>query len=177
MTLNNISPGVHAPDDIHVVIEIPAHADPIKYEVDKESGVLFVDRFMSASMRYPCNYGYIPNTLSLDGDPTDVLVMSPFSLLPGSVIRCRPLGMLRMEDESGPDAKLLAVPIEKITKQYAKVDSYKDLDPQFLASIEHFFRHYKDLEADKWVKIDGWEDVEAATNEIRESIDRYNSDS
>ena len=173
MSLKNISPGKDLPNDINVVIEIPANSQPVKYEVDKESGALFVDRFMSTAMFYPANYGYIPQTLSEDGDPVDVLVVTPIPLLAGSVIRCRPVGVLKMTDEAGPDAKLLAVPVAKLSKEYNHVESYLDLSEGLLKSIAHFFEHYKDLEPEKWVKVDGWADVEAAKEEINASVARY----
>lgn len=173
MSLKNISPGKDLPNDINVVIEIPANSQPVKYEVDKESGALFVDRFMSTAMFYPANYGYIPQTLSEDGDPVDVLVVTPIPLLAGSVIRCRPVGVLKMTDEAGPDAKLLAVPVSKLSKEYEAVESYQDLSAGLLKSIEHFFEHYKDLEPEKWVKVDGWADIDAAKEEIKASVARY----
>jgi len=169
-----VSSGVDVPSDINVVIEIPANSDPIKYEIDKKTGAMMVDRFMSTSMRYPCDYGYIPGTLSLDGDPVDVLVITPFPLIPEAVVRCRPLGMLKMTDESGVDVKILAVPINKLTPLYSKVKTYEDLPQLLLAQIAHFFEHYKDLEENKWVKLDGWASAEAAFEEILTSIERYN---
>lgn len=168
-----IGPGKKAPAEINVVIEIPSHSDPIKYEVDKETGVLCVDRFLGTAMHYPCNYGYVPATLSEDGDPVDVLVIAPFPLLIGCVICCRPIGMLQMEDESGVDAKILAVPINKLSSLYHQVRSWKDLPEQLTQSIQHFFEHYKDLEPGKWVKITGWVDSEQAQQEIQSSIKRY----
>lgn len=165
--------GVNVPEDIHVIIEIPAHSEPVKYEVNKETGVLFVDRFMNSAMRYPCDYGYIPATLGEDGDPIDVLVISPLPLLSGSVIRVRPIGLLRMTDESGNDAKILAVPIDKLTRLYQNVHTPEDLFPQQLEQIRHFFQHYKDLEEGKWVKIEGWEGVDAAKKEILAGVKRY----
>jgi inorganic pyrophosphatase len=173
MALMKVSSGKQVPDDIHVIIEIPAFSDPVKYEVDKETGALFVDRFMGTAMQYPCNYGYIPHTLSDDGDPVDVLVIAPWRLLSGSVLRCRPIGLLRMEDESGTDAKVLAVPVDKLTPLYSKVDSFRDIPEAQLAQIAHFFEHYKDLETGKWVKIDGWYGPDAAKLEITTGIDRY----
>lgn len=146
MSLLNVPAGKDLPEDIYVVIEIPANADPIKYEVDKESGALFVDRFMSTAMFYPCNYGYINHTLSLDGDPVDVLVPTPYPLQPGSVIRCRPVGVLKMTDESGEDAKLVAVPHTKLSKEYDHINDVNDLPELLKAQITHFFEHYKDLE-------------------------------
>lgn len=168
-----VKPGRDLPNDINVIIEIPAYSDPVKYEVDKESGVLFVDRFMSTAMHYPCNYGYMPKSLCKDGDPLDVLVIAPFPLLSGSVIRCRPIGILQMTDESGEDSKLLAVPINKLSELYKNIQSYKDIPQSILNGISHFFEHYKDLEPNKWVKIDGWRGVEAAHAEIHASLERY----
>lgn len=166
MSLINVPAGKELPNDIYVVIEIPANADPIKYEVDKESGALFVDRFMSTAMFYPCNYGYINGTLSLDGDPVDVLVPTPYPLQPGSVIRCRPVGMLKMTDESGIDAKLIAVPHSKLTKEYDHINEIDHLSNLLKSQIIHFFEHYKALEDGKWVKIDGWDNAQAAKREI-----------
>jgi inorganic pyrophosphatase len=172
MSLLNVPAGKDLPEDIYVVIEIPANADPIKYEVDKESGALFVDRFMSTAMFYPCNYGYINHTLSLDGDPVDVLVPTPYPLEPGSVIRCRPVGVLKMTDESGEDAKLVAVPHTKLSKEYDHIKDVNDLPELLKAQITHFFEHYKDLEKGKWVKVDGWDNAEAAKAEIVASFER-----
>ncbi|NVJ62574.1 MAG: inorganic diphosphatase [Gammaproteobacteria bacterium] len=177
MSLNKVASGRDLPNEINVIIEIPAHADPVKYEVDKESGAMFVDRFMSTCMHYPCNYGYVPHTLSEDGDPVDVLVPTPFPLMGGSVIRCRPIGVLNMTDESGTDAKLIAVPVDKLSPVYRGINEAKELSELLLNQIEHFFEHYKDLEPGKWVKIEGWADSEAAKKEILESVERYeNSD-
>jgi inorganic pyrophosphatase len=173
MSLNLVPSGKSLPDDFNVVIEIPMHGAPIKYEVDKESGAIFVDRFMSTSMHYPCNYGYIPQTLSEDGDPVDVLVVTPFALMPGVVVRCRAVGMLRMSDESGVDAKLLAVPVDKLSPLYKNVHEITDLPALTLAQIGHFFEHYKDLEPGKWVKVDGWADAQAARVEIMAGVTRY----
>ncbi len=172
MSLKNVNAGKSLPDDINVVIEIPALSPPVKYEVDKDSGAVFVDRFMSTAMFYPCNYGYVPNTLSEDDDPVDVLVVTPIPLIAGSVIRCRPVGVLNMTDESGVDAKILAVPVSKLTKEYDHVKTYVDLPKNLIKSIEHFFEHYKDLEPEKWVKVDGWDGVEAARQEILSSFER-----
>lgn len=173
MSFNEINPGKDVPHDINVIIEIPTQGDPVKYEVDKDSGLLAVDRFMATAMYYPCNYGYVPCTLSEDGDPVDVLVVTPTPLLSGSVIRCRPIGLLQMVDEHGPDAKILAVPIDKLTTLYKNVKSHEDMPPQLLAMIRHFFEHYKDLEAGKWVKIEGWHGPEVAKTEIASSVERY----
>ncbi|EHL29371.1 inorganic diphosphatase [Legionella drancourtii] len=173
MSLMRIKTGNDVPHEINVIIEIPMHSEPVKYEVDKESGVLFVDRFLSTPMFYPVNYGYIPNTLSEDGDPVDVLVVTPVPLINGSVISCRVVGMLKMTDESGVDAKLLAVPTNKLTKIYEAVQSYNDLPQHLLNSLEHFFTHYKDLEPGKWVKVDGWAGIDVAVAEIMASIARF----
>ena len=170
MSYNNIPPGKDAPNDIYVVIEIPTNSDPIKYEVDKDSDALFVDRFLGTPMFYPANYGYIPNTLSEDGDAADVMVVTPYPVVAGSVIRCRPVGMLRMEDESGMDAKIIAVPHEKLTPMYKNVQEHTDLPELLIKQIEHFFTHYKDLEPGKWVKISGWGGSEEAKQEIVKSI-------
>ncbi len=174
MILDRVPPGADVPNDINVIIEIPSHSDPVKYEVDKETGAMFVDRFMNTAMYYPCNYGYIPHTLSDDGDAADVLVVTPTPLISGSVIRCRPVGMLKMTDESGIDAKILAVPVDKLAVQYRGVKKLADMEPLLLDQISHFFEHYKDLENNKWVKIEGWVDIEEAKAEILESIERYN---
>lgn len=173
MNLDRVSPGKDIPNTVNVIIEIPSHSDPVKYEVDKETGAMFVDRFMNTAMHYPCNYGYVPHTLSDDGDPVDVLVLTPNPLISGSVITCRPVGMLRMTDESGDDAKVLAVPIDKLCQMYRKVKSLDDLPEMLLAQIAHFFEHYKDLEANKWVRINGWAGVEDAHKEIMDSVVRY----
>lgn len=175
MSLKKISSGRDIPNEVNVIIEIPMHSEPVKYEVDKESGVLFVDRFLTTPMFYPVNYGYIPNTLSEDGDPVDVLVVAPVPLISGSVIPCRVVGMLKMTDESGVDAKLLAVPTNKLSKIYQSVQSYQDLPQHLLRSLEHFFSHYKDLEEGKWVKLDGWAGPEAAFKEIMSSVAHFNN--
>ena len=176
MGLEHVEAGPNLPDDFNVIIEIPANSPAVKYEVDKKTGTIMVDRFVGTSMHYPCDYGFIPHTLSEDGDPVDVLVISPLPLHPGVVIRCRPVGMLRMTDESGPDAKLLAVPVDKLTKQYSNVHKPEDLGEDFLARVKHFFEHYKDLEKGKWVKIDGWDNIDAARKEIIASEKRYQAD-
>lgn len=173
MSLNLVPSGKEMPEDIYVVIEIPQNADPIKYEIDKASGAIFVDRFMSTPMFYPCNYGYINNTLSLDGDPVDVLVPTPYPLIPGSVIRCRPVGVLKMSDEAGQDAKLVAVPHSKLTKQYEHINDVHELPELLKAQIRHFFERYKELEAGKWVKVEGWGDKSEAIAEIEASVVRY----
>ncbi|NVM79178.1 inorganic pyrophosphatase [Duganella sp. SG902] len=173
MSLNKVSSGKDLPNDFNVIIEIPMNADPIKYEVDKESGAIFVDRFMGTAMHYPCNYGYVPNTLSLDGDPVDVLVITPFPLIPGVVVRCRPIGVLKMTDESGEDAKVLAVPVDKVLSIYSHWQKPEDLNELRLRQIQHFFEHYKDLEKGKWVKIDGWYGPEEAKQEILAGVANY----
>lgn len=174
MNLDRVSSGKDVPNDFNVIIEIPAHGEPIKYEVDKATGAMFVDRFMSTAMHYPCNYGYVPHTLSDDGDPVDVLVITPNPLATGVVVRCRPVGMLKMEDEAGIDAKVLAVPIDKLTALYRDIESPRDLPESILNQISHFFEHYKDLEAGKWVKVKGWVGAAEAKTEILDGVKRYN---
>ena len=171
MNLDRVGSGKNLPDDINVIIEIPSHSDPVKYEVDKETGALFVDRFMNTAMFYPCNYGYIPHTLSDDGDPVDVLVVSPYALISGSVVQCRPVGMLKMTDEAGEDAKIIAVPHDKM---YDDVNDVTDLPERLLEQLAHFFEHYKDLEKNKWVKIEGWVGIDEAKAEIMVSVERFN---
>ena len=173
MNLERVTAGRDVPNDVNVIIEIPMNANPVKYEVDKATGAVFVDRFMSTAMHYPCNYGYVPRTLSGDGDPVDVLVISPFPLITGVVLRCRPVGMLRMRDEAGEDTKLLAVPIDKLTSQYRGIRSPRDVPPTRLAAITHFFEHYKDLERGKWVKVQGWVGAAAAKKEILDGMARF----
>jgi len=173
MSLDRVPAGSNVPDDCNVIIEIPMLSDPIKFEVDKETGAVFVDRFMSTAMHYPCNYGYIPQTLSKDGDPCDVLVLSPVPLITGVVVRCRPIGMLEMQDEAGGDAKILAVPIDKLTGLYRAIRSASDLPEITTRQISHFFEHYKDLEPGKWVRIAQWTGPEEAKNEIVASVARY----
>ena len=175
MNLDRVSSGVNLPNDINVIIEIPAHSDPVKYEVDKETGAMFVDRFMSTAMHYPCNYGYIPHTLSDDGDPADVLVVTPIPLISGSVIRVRPVGMLKMTDESGDDAKILAVPVDKLSREYREISNIRQMSRTLLDAISHFFEHYKDLEDGKWVRVDDWLDVDDAKKEIMESVERFDN--
>ena len=175
MNLDRVDAGRDVPNDVNVVIEIPMNGDPIKYELDKATGAVFIDRFMSTSMHYPCNYGYIPRTLSGDGDPVDVLVVTPFPLIPGVVVRCRPVGMLKMIDEAGNDEKLLAVPIDKLTPIYRNVQSPRDLPELTQSQITHFFEHYKDLEPGKWVQVQGWVDAEEAKKAILDGLSRYAS--
>ncbi len=173
MNLDRVPAGRDVPNDCNVIVEIPMLGDPIKYEVDKETGAVFVDRFMSSSMHYPCNYGYIPRTLSHDGDPCDVLVLSPMPLITGVVVRCRPIGMLKMDDEAGSDSKVLAVPVDELTGIYRSVQSPRDLPEVTTQQIAHFFEHYKDLEPGKWVRVSSWVGAEEAKREILEGIDRY----
>jgi inorganic pyrophosphatase len=175
MGLDLVATGRDVPNEINVIIEIPKDAEPVKYEVDKATGAIFVDRILSTPMRYPCNYGYVPHTLCGDGDPADVLVILPLPLIPGSVIRCRPVGMLQMTDEAGTDTKLLAVPIDKVFAGYSHIQDIAQVSQHWLDRIGHFFEHYKDLEKGKWVKLDGWQGVDAARREIVESIERYNA--
>ena len=174
MSLDKVTPGKNPPEDFNVIIEIPMNADPVKYEVDKESGAIFVDRFMSTSMHYPTNYGYVPQTLSGDGDPVDVLVITPVPLIPGVVVRCRVLGILKMEDEAGMDGKVLAVPVDKVLAIYSQWKKPEDLNPLRLKTIAHFYEHYKDLEPNQWVKIIGWEGPESAKKEVMDGIANYN---
>jgi inorganic pyrophosphatase len=173
MTYSKIPAGENLPDDFNVVIEIPACHDPIKYEIDKDCDALFVDRFVATPMFYPANYGYIPGTLSEDGDALDVLVVSPYPVVPGSVIRSRPIGMLVMTDEAGPDAKLIAVPHHKLTTLYDKVKEVEDLPDLLRKQTEHYFENYKTLEDGKWVKVEGWKDAAAARAEVIASRERY----
>jgi inorganic pyrophosphatase len=173
MSLNKVSPGKNLPEEFNVIIEISMNADPIKYEVDKDSGAIFVDRFMGTAMHYPCNYGYIPQPIAGDVDPVDVLVITPFPLIPGVVVRCRALGMLKMQDEGGEDAKLIAVPVTKILPIYSEWKDTSDINPLSLNQIKHFFEHYKDLEAGKWVKVQGWGNVADAHKEITDGVAAY----
>ena len=173
MSLDNVTPGDKVPEAFNVIIEIPMNGDPIKYEVDKESGAIFVDRFMNTAMHYPTNYGYVPKTIAGDGDPVDVLVVTPVPLMPGVVVPCRAIGILKMTDEAGEDGKVLAVPTNKILSLYSRWEKPEDLNPMRLKTIEHFFEHYKDLEPGKWVKVQGWEGRDAAHKEILDGIANY----
>ncbi|MEP0518916.1 MAG: inorganic diphosphatase [Hyphomicrobiales bacterium] len=172
MNLDKISIGKNPPEDINVIIEVPIGDEPIKYELDKDSGALFVDRFLFTPMRYPGNYGFVPHTLSDDGDPADVIVANTRPLMPGSVINCRPVGVLVMEDESGGDEKILAVPSSKLTQRYEHVKDHTDLPEITLKQIGHFFEHYKDLEPNKWVKVVGWEGSATAKRMLSEAVER-----
>ena len=173
MNLDRVTSGRNLSDDFNVIIEIPQHGEPIKYEMDKETGAMFVDRFMSTAMRYPCNYGYIPHTLSEDVDPVDVLVITPVPLITGVVVRCRPVGVLKMTDEAGADSKLIAVPIDKLCGLYKAVHKPEDLPSLVLSQIAHFFEHYKDLEPGKWVQVEGWGGADDARAEIAAGVERY----
>jgi inorganic pyrophosphatase len=170
MILSAIPIGENPPEDINVIVEVPLGGEPIKYELDKDSGAMFVDRFLYTSMRYPCNYGFIPHTLSNDGDPTDVLVVGQRALMPGAVVRARPVGVLMMEDEAGIDEKIVAVPHQRLTRYYDQIKDYTDLPQVLQDRIPHFFAHYKDLEPDKWVKILGWDTRVKAQQLITEGI-------
>ena len=172
MRLDAIPIGKNPPDDINVIIEVPIGGEPIKYELDKASGTLFVDRFLHTPMRYPGNYGFVPHTLSLDGDPIDVLVANTRPIIPGAVINVRPVGVLKMEDESGGDEKIIAVPSAHITQRFDGVINFGDLPDITVKQIEHFFAHYKDLEPGKWVKILGWGDAAQARKMILDGIER-----
>lgn len=175
MDLSKIPVGKNPPDDCNVVIEVPLGGEPIKYEIDKPSGAMFVDRFLYTSMRYPCNYGFIPHTLSEDGDPMDVMVIGSRALVPGAVVAVRPVGVLLMDDEKGMDEKLIAVPHNRLTQYYDKVIEYTDLPEILVDRIQHFFEHYKDLEPNKWVKITGWKDKETARDLTLQAIERAKS--
>lgn len=173
MNLEKIGPGKNIPNDFNVVIEISAHSAPIKFELDKEADIMVVDRFLGTSMCYPVNYGFVPQTLSEDSDPVDALVVAPFSLPFGTLIHCRALGMLKMEDESGVDAKIIAVPIEKVCPMYSNIKRIEDLPLLLLDQIKHFFEHYKDLEKNKWVKVQCWTDLASAHKELNDGVARF----
>lgn len=172
MGLADITAG-KVPDEMNVIIEIPANSTPIKYEVDKDTSTVWVDRFMATAMFYPANYGFVNQTLGLDGDPVDVLVITPYPLQAGVVIRCRPVAVLNMSDDGGQDAKVIAVPVDKLTPIYKDVKDLADVPVLLKAQIQHFFEHYKDLEPGKWVKIEGWGDVNAAKQELLDGVARY----
>jgi len=172
MRIDAIPVGDNPPHEVNVLIEVPTGGEPIKYEMDKDAGTMFVDRFLYTPMRYPGNYGFIPHTLSDDGDPIDVLVPTQRPIMPGAVMACRPIGVLTMEDEAGMDEKIIAVPTSKLTRRYDEVLEVKDLPEITLKQISHFFEHYKDLEDDKWVKIQGWGDAAKAREMIEEAIGR-----
>lgn len=173
MSFRSLWPGIDAPDKFNVIIEIAAYSTPVKYEMDKDSNLLHVDRFLSTSMHYPCNYGYVPGTLSQDGDPVDVLVVTPFALQPACVIEVRPVGMLEMTDEKGQDRKILAVPTEGLIDIYNHVQDYSDLPASLLKKIEHFFVHYKDLDGGKWSKVEHWLGLKETIAEIKDGIHAF----
>ena len=173
MRIDAIPIGVNPPHDVNVIIEVPVGGEPIKYEMDKDAGTLVVDRFLYTAMRYPGNYGFIPHTLSGDGDPCDVLVANTRAIVPGAVMSVRPVGVLLMEDEAGGDEKIIAVPSSKLTQRYDKVKTYSDLPDITLQQIQHFFEHYKDLEPGKWVKVLGWEGPESARKDILDAVAAY----
>ena len=175
MNIDKIPIGKNPPHDVNVIIEIPMGSAPVKYELDKESGAMYVDRFLHTAMHYPCNYGFIPHTLSGDGDPTDVIVLGQIPVIPGVIVRSRPIGVLMMEDEAGLDEKILCVPVDDLHPYYSNVKSYKDVRPVLLDQIAHFFEHYKDLEEGKWAKVIGWGDLEQSVELIREGIERAQS--
>jgi len=176
VNISEIACGINPPEDVNVLIEVPIGGEPIKYEIDKKSGALMVDRFLYTPMRYPGNYGFVPHTLSEDGDPIDVLVCNTRPIVPGAVMNCRPVGVLVMEDDGGQDEKIIAVPAESISRRYVNVRESADLPEITRYQIQHFFEHYKDLEPDKWVRIDGWGDSKAARQMIVQAIDRYSAD-
>ncbi len=173
MNLDRVSAGKNPPEEVNVIIEIPIHGPPVKYELDKETGAMFVDRFLNTSMHYPCNYGYIPKTLAKDGDPVDVIVMTPVPIIHGAVIPCRPIGVLKMTDEAGDDSKVMVVPMDKVSKFSRNVESYNDIQFALLNQITHFFEHYKDLEPNKWVKVDGWYEADEAKKEIFDAMNAF----
>lgn len=177
MRIEAIPIGNTPPHDVNVIIEVPIGGEPIKYEIEKESGTLFVDRFLYTPMRYPGNYGFVPHTLSADGDPIDVVVCNSRPIVPGAVMNCRVVGALVMEDDGGGDEKLVAVPSQKLTSRYDQVQNYTDLPPILIQQVEHFFSHYKDLEPNKWVKIERWAGVDEAKDMVREAIERAKSES
>jgi inorganic pyrophosphatase len=172
MRIEHISIGRNPPKEVNVIVEVPVGGEPIKYEMDKKAGTLLVDRFLYTSMRYPGNYGFVPHTLSDDGDPIDVLIANQRGIVPGAVIAVRPVGVLKMQDEAGGDEKIIAVPVPRLTRRYESVLSYKHLPEITLQQIEHFFAHYKDLEGGKWVKVMGWGDAEEAEQMIMDAIAR-----
>ena len=170
MDISKISVGKNPPWDVNVIIEVPLGGEPVKYEVDKDSGAMFVDRFLHTAMRYPTNYGFIPHTLADDGDPVDVMVAARTPVVPGAVVRARPIGVLIMEDEAGMDEKILSVPVDSLHPYYSNVTSYRAMPPILMQQISHFFEHYKDLEPDKWVKIQRWGEAEEACRMIEAAI-------
>jgi inorganic pyrophosphatase len=177
MRIDAVPIGANPPHDINVIVEVPVGGEPVKYEMDKASGTLFVDRMLYTAMRYPGNYGFIPHTLSADGDPIDVLIANQRPLIPGCVVSCRPVGVLLMRDEKGGDEKIIAVPSGRVTARYDKVSSYLDLPDILVQQIAHFFEHYKDLEANKWVRVERWGDADEAKDLIRQAVSNGSSPS
>lgn len=177
MSLSKVSSGKNLPEEMNVIIENPRGGDPVKYELDKESGMMFVDRFLHTAMYYPGNYGFVPHTLSEDGDPVDVLVLGSTPVMPGAVIAARPVGVLMMEDDKGMDEKIIAVPSARLHPYHDNVEDYTDIRPILREQIEHFFAHYKDLEKNKWVKLKGWGDAAKAKELILEGVERYKTES
>jgi inorganic pyrophosphatase len=175
MLLSAVSTGRHPPEEVNVIVEVPVGGEPIKYEMDKVSGALVVDRFLYTSMRYPGNYGFIPNTLSEDGDPCDVLIANQRGIIPGAIMAVRPVGVLKMKDEAGNDEKILAVPVPRLTRRYEHIHDYTDLPEITVRQVQHFFEHYKDLEGSKWVQVIGWGDAAEARKTIVEAIERAQS--
>lgn len=175
MRIEHIEIGRDCPREVNVIVEVPVGGEPIKYEMDKKAGTLVVDRFLYTSMRYPGNYGFIPHTLSMDGDPVDVLIANQRGIVPGAVVAVRPVGVLKMQDEAGGDEKIIAVPVPRLTRRYENVHNYTDLPEITRQQIEHFFEHYKDLEKGKWVKTSGWGDAAEAQKMILEGVERYNA--
>lgn len=175
MRIDKIPAGANPPHDLNVIIEVPMGGEPVKYEIDKESGAVFVDRILHTPMRYPANYGFVPHTLSPDGDPLDALVIAPVAFVPGSVVRARAIAVLNLEDEAGGDEKLLCVPVHSVLPHYADVAEASDLPANLVAQVEHFFTHYKDLESDKWVKVGEWGSAADAGQIVAEAIERYNA--
>jgi inorganic pyrophosphatase len=171
MRIDAVPIGTNPPHDVNVIIEVPLGGEPIKYEMDKDAGAMYVDRFLYTSMRYPGNYGFVPHTLSDDGDPIDVMIVNTRAIIPGAIMNCRPIGVLKMEDESGGDEKIIAVPSSRLTRRYERVLAYSDLPDITLSQIEHFFEHYKDLEPGKWVKVIGWGDAAEAKRMIMSAIE------
>jgi len=175
MQLNAVSAGRNPPEEINVIVEVPVGGEPIKYEMDKVSGALVVDRFLYTAMRYPGNYGFIPRTLSEDGDPCDVLIANQRGIIPGAIVAARPVGVLKMQDEAGGDEKILAVPVPRLTRRYENVHNYTDLPEITIQQVQHFFEHYKDLETSKWVKVVGWGDANEARRLIVTAMERFAS--
>jgi len=175
MQLNAVSAGRNPPEEINVIVEVPVGGEPIKYEMDKVSGALVVDRFLYTAMRYPGNYGFIPRTLSEDGDPCDVLIANQRGIIPGAIVAARPVGVLKMQDEAGGDEKILAVPVPRLTRRYENVHNYTELPEITIQQVQHFFEHYKDLETSKWVKVVGWGDANEARRLIVTAMERFAS--